>query len=78
MTEDIYRDPTDEEIAEREAYEAGAHDRAVAEVERERMSAYQLEADPLFFQWQAGEGTEEAWKAKRVEIRERYPYPEQD
>ena len=38
-----------------------------------RRIAFQAEADPLFFQWQAGEGTEEAWLAKRAEIRERYP-----
>ena len=41
-----------------------------------RQAAFQREADPLFFKWQAGEGTEEAWQAKRAEIRERYPYPE--
>lgn len=40
-----------------------------------RLSAYRKEADPLFFKWQAGEGTESDWKAKRQEIRERYPYP---
>jgi hypothetical protein len=41
-----------------------------------RAAAYQTEADPLFFKWQAGEGTQEAWEAKRAEIRARYPYPE--
>lgn len=40
-----------------------------------REDAYKTEADPLFFKWQAGEGTEEDWKAKREEIRQRYPYP---
>ena len=34
--------------------------------------AYQEESDPLFFKWQAGEGTEEEWKAKREEIHDRY------
>lgn len=43
--------------------------------EQLRRWAYQQEADPLFFKWQAGEGTEEEWKAKRQEIRDRYPYP---
>ena len=57
-------------------WEAGAHARALAECEANRLAAFQLEADPLFFKWQAGEGTNEAWQAKRVEIRERYPYPE--
>jgi hypothetical protein len=43
--------------------------------EQLRKWAYQQEADPLFFQWQAGEGTEADWLAKRQEIRDRYPYP---
>lgn len=42
--------------------------------ERSRHSAYVSEADPLFMYWQAGEGTEAAWKAKRAEIRQRFPY----
>lgn len=45
------------------------------EQEAKRHAAYTAEADPLFFKWQAGEGTEEEWKAKRQEIRDRYPYP---
>ena len=40
-----------------------------------RQAAYTAEADPLFFKWQAGEGTEADWLAKREEIRARYPYP---
>jgi hypothetical protein len=40
-----------------------------------RQEAFQREADPLYFQWQAGEGTEAAWLQKREEIRVRYPYP---
>jgi hypothetical protein len=46
-----------------------------AEQEANRHTAYTAEADPLFFQWQAGEGTEADWLAKRQEIRDRYPYP---
>ena len=42
-----------------------------------RAAAYTQEADPLFFKWQAGEGTEQEWLAKREEIRARYPYPEE-
>jgi hypothetical protein len=40
-----------------------------------RQEAYRTEADPLYFKWQAGEGTEADWLAKRQEIRDRYPYP---
>jgi len=42
-----------------------------------RASAYTSEADPLFFKWQAGEGTKEDWEAKREEVRSRYPYAEE-
>lgn len=44
--------------------------------ETARQAAYTAEADPLFFKWQAGEATETEWKAKRQEIRDRFPYPE--
>lgn len=40
---------------------------------RARAEAYQNEADPLFFKWQRGEGTQEAWLAKVEEIKSRYP-----
>jgi hypothetical protein len=40
-----------------------------------RVSAYRTEADPLFFQYQAGEVTKEEWLTKREEIRARYPDP---
>jgi len=40
-----------------------------------RQSSFQSEADPLFFKWQPGEGTEAEWLAKREEIRNRFPYP---
>jgi hypothetical protein len=46
-----------------------------AALEGLRLSAYVAEADPLFFKWQAGEATEAEWKAKRQEIRDRFPYP---
>lgn len=42
-----------------------------------RQSAYQSEADPLFFKWQRGESTEQAWLAKIADIRQRYPDAEQ-
>ena len=41
-----------------------------------REVAYKVEADPLFFYWQAGEGDEQVWLAKRAEIRARHPYVE--
>lgn len=41
-----------------------------------RKAAYQDEADPLFFKWQRGESTEQAWLDKIQDIRNRYPEPE--
>ena len=46
-----------------------------ATVERKRRSAYEAEADPLYFGWQRGENTEQDWLDKVAEIRARYPYP---
>ena len=37
----------------------------------QRRYAYQTEADPLFFKWQRGEGTQEEWLAKVAEIKSR-------
>jgi hypothetical protein len=48
----------------------------MVEQQANRQAAYTAEADPLFFKWQAGEATEADWKAKRQEIRDRFPYPE--
>lgn len=39
----------------------------------QKRTAYAAEADPLFFKWQRGEGTQEAWLAKVNEIKARYP-----
>lgn len=39
-----------------------------------RLAAFRDEADPLFFGWQRGENTEQAWLDKCEEIRQRFPY----
>ena len=57
--------------AEQKAQEAA--EQALEQAEASRKAAYQAEADPLFFKWQSGEGTQEEWQAKREEIRQRYP-----
>jgi hypothetical protein len=40
-----------------------------------RANAYRDEADPLFFKYQRGEGSEQEWLDKIEEIRQRFPYP---
>lgn len=41
-----------------------------------RQVMFQAEADPLYFGWQRGENTEQAWLDKVAEIRARFPYAE--
>lgn len=45
--------------------------RAAERASEARRLAYQREADPLFFAWQAGEASKADWLAKRSEIRAR-------
>ena len=45
---------------------------ALDALKAQRAEAYRAESDPLFFKWQAGEGTQEAWLTKREEIRTRF------
>ena len=75
MTEIIFREMTADEIAEREEWAAGAHERAMEEVRRKRQNEYQQTADPLFFKFQAGEATEQEWLAARHEVVDDNPYP---
>ena len=63
--------PTDAEIEAEVARLIALEPIRIAEANRK--AAYIAEADPLFFKWQAGEGTQEEWQAKREEIRQRYP-----
>jgi hypothetical protein len=39
----------------------------------QRRYAYEQESDPLFFKWQRGESTQQAWLDKVQEIKQRYP-----
>ena len=48
----------------------------VEQIQAQRRKAFQQEADPLFFKVQRGEATEQEWLGKVQQIRERYPYPE--
>ena len=69
---------TADEIAERQAeeaaWEAGKTERFNEEQKANRKSAYENEADPLFFKVQRGESTMQDWQAKVDEIKARFPY----
>ena len=51
------------------------HDVSFGIVKKARLAAYQQLADPLFFQFQAGEATEQEWLAARQEVVDANPYP---
>ena len=52
------------------------YDRAYAAVEAERHAAYISDADPLFFKWQRGTGTEQAWRDAVQAVKDAHPYPD--
>lgn len=65
-----------EEEAAKKEWEAGEEERQIQAVKAQRQSAYQLEADPIFFQAQRDPAFKmDDWHAKIAEIEERYPYP---
>ena len=51
------------------------YDRAYAAVEQERHAAYISDADPLFFKWQRGSGSEQAWRDAVQAVKDAHPYP---
>jgi hypothetical protein len=66
----VVTDATAEEIEQRKANQ-------LESIKQQRAYAYRDEADPLFFKAQRDEGTIEEWEAKVQEIRDRFPYPEE-
>lgn len=56
-------------------WEKVQYDVQVEAVNAQRLTAYQQESDPIFFEWQRGENTEQAWKDKITEIQARFPFP---
>lgn len=75
MSEIIERKLTPEEIAERAEWAAGQHQRDIEAVTETRRAAYQLESDPIFFQYQRGEKTEQEWLDAVKAVNDANPYP---
>jgi len=46
-----------------------------AQVEQARQSAYQQTADPLFFEYQRGDATEQEWLDAVQAVKTAHPYP---
>ena len=65
--------PTQQELDD--AWPAVQQARAQTQLDQQRHAAYVAESDPLFFQWQRGEATEQQWRDKVAEIQARYPDP---
>ena len=57
------------------AWPAVDHANQVAAVEQARRDAYATTADPLFFEWQRGDGTEQAWLDAVAAVKAAHPYP---
>ena len=51
------------------------YDNQVTAVENARRAAYEAESDPLFFEWQRGDGTEQAWLDAVAAVKAANPYP---
>lgn len=49
--------------------------RDYADVEAARRAAYATDSDPLFFEWQRGDGTEQAWLDAVAAVKAAHPYP---
>jgi hypothetical protein len=72
----VLRDLTPNEEAALIEPEHEKNERLRTEAEARRRAAYTAESDPLYFGWQRGENTEQAWIDKVAEIRVRFPYAE--
>jgi len=51
------------------------HGKQLAAVENARRADYEYTSDPLFFEWQRGDGTEQAWLDAVAAVKAAHPYP---
>lgn len=66
---------TKEQKAERAKYEKERPAREKAMAIEARRDGYVRISDPVFFQWQRGEKTEQDWKDAIAEVNKLYPIP---
>ena len=52
------------------------YETAYARVEQARQSEYQATTDPMFFEFQRGDATEQAWLDAVQAVKDANPYPE--
>jgi hypothetical protein len=77
MTEIIYVEETAEQIAEREAWAAGAYDREVEAVKQARHAAYTAPSgsDAILAKYLRDEATKQEWLDAVQAINDAHPYP---
>ena len=54
---------------------AVAYNNKVAAIETTRRTQYEAQSDGLFFEWQRGTNTKEAWEAAVQAVKDANPYP---
>jgi hypothetical protein len=54
---------------------ATAYNQQVVTVETTRRTQYEAQSDGLFFEWQRGTNTKEAWEAAVQAVKDANPYP---
>jgi hypothetical protein len=54
---------------------ATAYNQQYAQVETNRRTQYEAQSDGLFFEWQRGTNTKEAWEAAVQAVKDANPYP---
>jgi hypothetical protein len=52
-----------------------AYNQQVATVETTRRTQYEAQSDGLFFEWQRGTNTKEAWESAVQAVKDANPYP---
>lgn len=65
--------PTPEEIAEQKLQQQKYEEDKAKELDDLRRHGYQTISDPVFFQWQRGEKTEQDWKDAIQQVNDLYP-----
>ena len=69
---------TPEQIAEREAWDAGTFQREYDAVTVARQTGYQQTSDPIMAQWLRKEATEQQWLDAVQAVKDANPYPVQE
>ena len=52
-----------------------AYNQQVAQVKATRRTQYEAQSDGIFFEWQRGTNTKEAWEAAVQAVKDANPYP---